>query len=64
MQELVIRGVIAPAFVVSYSHTEADIDRTIEAASEALVVYQKALEGGVEKFLKGRPVKPVFRRFA
>jgi len=64
MQELVIRGVIAPAFVVSYSHTEADIDHTIEAAGEALVVYKKALEGGVEKFLKGRPVKPVFRRFA
>jgi glutamate-1-semialdehyde 2,1-aminomutase len=64
MQELVIRGVIAPAFVVSYSHTEADIDRTIEAASEALVIYQKALENGVEKYLKGRSVKPVFRQYS
>ena len=64
MQELVIRGVIAPSFVVSYSHTEVDINRTIDAASEALAVYRKALEDGVEKYLKGRSVKPVFRRFA
>lgn len=64
MQELVIRGVIAPSFVVSYSHTEVDIDRTIEVASEALAVYRKGLEDGVEKYLKGQSVKPVFRRFA
>lgn len=64
MQELVIRGVIAPSFVVSYSHTEVDINRTIDAASEALAVYRKALEDGVEKYLKGRSVKPVFRRSA
>jgi glutamate-1-semialdehyde 2,1-aminomutase len=63
MQELVSRGVIAPAFVVSYSHTEADIDHTILAATEALVVYRNALESGVQRFLMGRPVKPVFRRF-
>jgi glutamate-1-semialdehyde 2,1-aminomutase len=63
MQELVSRGVIAPAFVVSYSHTEADIDHTILAATEALMVYRKALESGVQRFLMGRPVKPVFRRF-
>jgi glutamate-1-semialdehyde 2,1-aminomutase len=50
--------------VVSYSHTEADIDRTIEIASEALTIYRKALEDGIERYLKGRSVKPVFRRFA
>lgn len=64
MQELICRGVIAPAFVVSYSHTEADIDRTIDAAGEALVIYRKALENGVENYLKGHPVKPVFRPYA
>jgi glutamate-1-semialdehyde 2,1-aminomutase len=63
MQELVLRGVLAPSFVVSYSHTEADIDRTIEVAGEALMVYRRALEDGVEKHIKGRSVKPAFRRF-
>lgn len=61
MQETIRRGVIAPALVVSYSHTDRDIDRTIEIIGEALAVYRKALEEGVEKYLTGRPVKPVFR---
>ena len=63
MQELIRRGVIAPSFVVSFSHTDSDIERTAEAVYEAHVVYRKALDEGVEKYLEGRPVKPVNRRF-
>jgi glutamate-1-semialdehyde 2,1-aminomutase len=64
MQEMVKRGVIAPSFVVSYSHTEADIDRTLEAVGEALKVYRKALDEGIDRYLVGQSVKPVFRRYA
>jgi glutamate-1-semialdehyde 2,1-aminomutase len=64
MQEMIRRGVIGPSFVVSYSHEEADIDRTIEAADQALAIYARALSDGVEKFLEGCPVKPVFRKYA
>lgn len=63
LQELIIRGIIAPSFVVSFSHSDSDVDRTIEAVSEALMIYRKALEEGIGKYLKGRPVKPVNRRF-
>ncbi len=63
MQELIRRGVIAPSFVVSFSHSDADIARTSEAVHEALVIYRKALDEGIEKYLQGRPVKPVNRRF-
>ena len=45
------------------SHSDADIQRTAEAAHEALAIYRKALDEGVQKYLKGRPVKPVGRRF-
>jgi glutamate-1-semialdehyde 2,1-aminomutase len=62
MQELVRGGVIAPSFVVSWSHSEADIDRTVDAAAAAMKVYRQALDSGVERFLQGRPVQPVFRR--
>jgi len=62
LQEMIRRGVIAPSFVVSFSHCELDIERTAEAVSEALVVYRKALDEGVDKYLEGRSVKPVFRR--
>jgi glutamate-1-semialdehyde 2,1-aminomutase len=63
LQELLKRGVLAPSFVVSYSHTDGDIDLTIQAAAEALGVYRQALDNGVEKYLVGPPVKPVFRPY-
>jgi glutamate-1-semialdehyde 2,1-aminomutase len=64
MQELIQHGIIAPSFVVSYSHSEDDIDRTVAVAADALNVYAQALEDGVGRYLRGRAVKPVFRRFA
>jgi glutamate-1-semialdehyde 2,1-aminomutase len=63
MQELIRRGIIAPSFVVSFSHSDAEIDRTAEAVYEAHMVYRKALDEGVEKYLGGRPVKPVNREY-
>jgi glutamate-1-semialdehyde 2,1-aminomutase len=62
LQELLKRGVLAPSFVVSYSHSDRDIQHTVEAVHAALGIYRKALEDGVGKFLDGRPVKPVYRR--
>ncbi len=63
MQELIRRGVLGPSFVVSFSHSDADIDRTAEAVYEAHVIYRKALDEGAAKYLQGKPVKPVYRRF-
>jgi glutamate-1-semialdehyde 2,1-aminomutase len=63
MQELIRRGIIAPSFVVSFSHSNADIERTGEAVYESLVIYRKALDDGIDKYLEGRPVKPVNRRY-
>jgi len=63
MQELIRRGVLAASFVVSLSHTDEDIDRTADAVYEAHVVYRKALEEGIDKYLEGRPVRPVNRRY-
>jgi glutamate-1-semialdehyde 2,1-aminomutase len=53
--------VIAPSFVVSFAHGNAEIDRAVEAVRGALTVYRKALEDGVERYLEGPAVKPVFR---
>jgi len=63
MQEMIRRGVLAPSFVVSFSHSDTDIERTAEAISEAHAVYRKALDEGIGKYLQGRPVKPVNRRY-
>jgi glutamate-1-semialdehyde 2,1-aminomutase len=63
MQELIRGSVLAPSFVVSYAHTNEDIDRTIEAVERAAEIYARALEDGVDSYLVGLPVKPVFRTF-
>lgn len=63
LQETIQRGLLMPSLVVSFSHSDADVDRTVDAVAEALAVYRKALEEGIDKYLVGRPVRPVFREF-
>lgn len=61
LQELIKGGVIAPSFIVSYAHDDASIDRTVDAVDRALRVYRAALEDGVDRYLVGPSVKPVYR---
>jgi glutamate-1-semialdehyde 2,1-aminomutase len=63
LQEIIRRGVIAPSLTVSYSHSDEDIDRTIEAIDGALDVYARALADGAETYLVGRPSQVVQRRY-
>ena len=63
LQEIIRRGVIAPSLVVSYSHTDEDIDHTLDAINEALYVYRKALDEGYETYLVGSSIKPAVRKF-
>jgi glutamate-1-semialdehyde 2,1-aminomutase len=63
IQETIKRGLLAPSLIVSYAHSDADLDKTVEAFDEAFGVYRKALDEGIEKYLIGRPVKPVWRKF-
>lgn len=63
LQETMRRGLLAPSFVVNYAHSDEAIDQTIDIVADALKVYARALESGLDRFLTGRPVRPVFRRF-
>lgn len=63
MQEIIKRGIIAPSLVVSYSHSDEDISKTLEAIHEALIIYRKALDNGVNSYLIGHPVKPAIRKY-
>lgn len=63
LQETIRRGVLMPSLVVSYSHSDADIDATLTAIDGALAVYAKAMnEGSVDQFLIGSPSRVVFER--
>jgi len=65
LRQLLSGGVIGPSFVVSAALSEDDIDRTVEVVAQACTVYRKALDAGdPTPWMGGRPVKPVFRRYA
>lgn len=65
LRQLIAGGVLAPSFVVSSALTEDDIDRTVDVVAQACAVYRKALDAeDPTAWMGGRPVKPVFRRFA
>jgi len=63
MQEMIKHGVLSPSFVVSFSHSDEDIDQTIAAVDSALEVYRRAIDEGCDRFLLGRAVKPVMRAY-
>jgi glutamate-1-semialdehyde 2,1-aminomutase len=63
LQETIKRGVLMLSLVVSYSHSDQDIDATIDAIDQSLFIYRRALEDGPEAWLVGPPSKPVYRQF-
>jgi len=62
-QEMIDQGILMPWICVSLSHQAEELEMTLSAVKKALVIYAKALEEGVSKYLKGDPIKPVFRKY-
>ncbi|MCG9051742.1 glutamate-1-semialdehyde 2,1-aminomutase [Laribacter hongkongensis] len=62
-QEMIRNGVLMPWIALSMRHGEAELRLTADALDRALPVYRKALEEGVDKYLVGPAIKPVFRKF-
>ena len=63
-QELIRRGILwSGTHNLSFSHTEVDVDYTLEAYREALVLLKRAVAAGdVAGCLRGEPLQPVFRK--
>jgi glutamate-1-semialdehyde aminotransferase len=63
-QEMIKYGVFfRSAFNITVSHSEKDIELTMDAIDQSMKVYTKALKEGVENFLVGPAIKPVFRKY-
>ncbi len=60
-QEMLKRGVMMPWIAISQSHGSAELSHTLDALDESLSIYCQALDGGVENFLHGPSIRPVFR---
>jgi glutamate-1-semialdehyde 2,1-aminomutase len=63
LQEMVRHGVLINYIAPSYAHGDAAVDATVQAARQSFAVYTRALDGDVNAFVEGPPVKPVFRPF-
>lgn len=61
-QEMIRRGVLMPWVAVSLAHGDAELATTLDAAAGALAVYRRALDEGVERYLEGPVIRPVFRK--
>lgn len=62
-QEMIRNGVLMPWIALSYRHGEKELAATERAMDQAFTVYRRAMEEGVDKYLKGPIIKPVFRKF-
>jgi glutamate-1-semialdehyde 2,1-aminomutase len=60
-QEMIRNGVLIPWVAISYSHKEEHLNITLSAIEKSLRIYKSALENGIDKYLVGDVIKPVFR---
>jgi glutamate-1-semialdehyde 2,1-aminomutase len=63
VQELINNGVLMPYIALCQSHGTRELEITLNAVNKSLKVYKQALDEGIEKYLQGPPIKPVFRKF-
>jgi glutamate-1-semialdehyde 2,1-aminomutase len=62
LQEFLEHGILAPSFVVNAAHDPKAISQVVDAVTELMPVYRRALDDGVATVLRGRPVRPAVRR--
>ena len=62
-QEMIKQGVLMPWLAISYRHGEPELAKTREAIAQAMAVCARGVSEGIDKYLVGPAIKPVFRRF-
>jgi glutamate-1-semialdehyde 2,1-aminomutase len=62
-QEMIKNKILMPWIAPCFMHQEDELSITLEAARKVIGVYSEALNNGIENYLVGRPIKPVFRKY-
>ena len=62
-QEMISSGVLMPWIALAYRHTDSEFELTEMALDAAFRVYARAMTDGVDKYLVGPAIKPVFRKY-
>ncbi len=63
IQEMFKHGVLIPWISICYKHGNKEIKIVRNALEKTLKVYKLALKKGAKKYINGKIVKPVFRKF-
>jgi glutamate-1-semialdehyde 2,1-aminomutase len=63
LQEMARNRVLMTFIAPSFSHQETEFEITANAVEKTMHIYSEALNFGVEKYLFGDPVQPVFRKY-
>jgi glutamate-1-semialdehyde 2,1-aminomutase len=62
-QEMINNGVMMPWISLAYRHDDDAFALTGQALDETFSIYAKAIKEGVDKYLVGPAIKPVFRKY-
>jgi glutamate-1-semialdehyde 2,1-aminomutase len=63
IQEMFKNGVLMPWISICFKHNKKEIEITKKALVKTLLIYKLALKNGTKNYIKGKIVKPVFRKF-
>lgn len=62
-QEMIRNGVLMPWIAISLAHGDDELEITLNAIDKSLEIYKKATVEGLDKYLEGPAIKPVFRKY-
>jgi len=60
---MIKNNILIPLIAPSFSHKEKELEKTLVAIEKTLNIYRKALEDGIDKYVKPPFIKPVFRKY-
>ena len=60
---MIRKNILIPALTFCYRHDKKQLTETQEALDLTFAVMRKALDDGIDKYVKGAIVKPVFRKY-
>ena len=63
LQEMIKNKVIMPYVAISFSHDQNELDQTISSLESTFSIMAKAYDDGINKYLKSKVIKPVFRKY-
>jgi glutamate-1-semialdehyde 2,1-aminomutase len=59
---MIRNGVLMPWIALAYKHSQVELDITEKALNQSFGVLKKAIDQGIDKYLIGPAIKPVFRK--